>query len=154
MSAHMNGGWPELPPIPPAIEDLPPNATPIQVMRALGSTLIMFGQLWPRVVQALEYLKRRVDQGPPLPPMRSPEDSFMGQVPELQELKNRVRDPNDRRFTSDYVRAMVRNTLDGSKRDEKAARYDALVKTSVRVLVGVAVGVLVAMTLAHFGLHP
>lgn len=58
MSAYANGGWPELPPVPPPIEDLPPNATPPQIMRALGSTLLMFAQLWPRVVQALEYLRR------------------------------------------------------------------------------------------------
>lgn len=67
---HMNGGWPELPPVPPPIDDLPPNPSTQQVMRALGSTLLMFGQLWPRVVQALEYLRARVDRPQTLPPMR------------------------------------------------------------------------------------
>lgn len=77
MPPYVNGGWPELPPVPPPIEDLPPNATPLQVMRALGSTLLMFGQLWPRTVQALEYLRAglmRVESAqkhPELPPMRA-----------------------------------------------------------------------------------
>ena len=73
---HMNGGWPDLPPVPPPIEELPPNPTASQVLRVLGSTLLMFGQLWPRTVQALEYLRSglmRVEAAQQsMPPMREP----------------------------------------------------------------------------------
>lgn len=75
---HMNGGWPELPPIPPPIEDLPEHPTTSQVLRALGSTLLMFGQLWPRTVQALEWLRDWTlhhDTLHALPPMRAPLES-------------------------------------------------------------------------------
>lgn len=75
---HMNGGWPELPAVQPEIEELSENPTPSQILKALGSTLLMFGQLWPRTVQALNWLKgsverieQRLDAAPALPPMRA-----------------------------------------------------------------------------------
>jgi hypothetical protein len=89
---------------------------------------------------------------PSLPPKRSPEDSFMGQVPELQELKNRVRDPNDRRFTSDYARALVRNALEGAAREKKAGNWDGLVKVAKRVAIAVVIAYAVGVTYAHFGI--
>jgi hypothetical protein len=69
----LNGGWPDLPAVPPPIERFPDNPTAGQAIKILGSTLIMFGQLWPRVVQALEYLRgwtEEHDRAHALPLMR------------------------------------------------------------------------------------
>ena len=65
MSAHegLNGPvWPQLDPVAPPIEELPENPTQNQVLKALISTLLAFGHLWPRCVQALIYLKAAVEQ--------------------------------------------------------------------------------------------
>ena len=100
MAAHegLNGPvWPQLDPVAPPIDELPENPTQSQVLKALISTLLAFGHLWPRCVQALLYLKAAIEQlkvtvdridraqrgstsTPPsdpnaLPPMRRTEDS-------------------------------------------------------------------------------
>jgi Cell wall synthesis protein CwsA len=67
--------WPNLDPIAPPIEDLPENPTQAQVLRVLISTLLAFGHLWPRSVQALLYLKDAIERIERLPPMRRAEDT-------------------------------------------------------------------------------
>ena len=67
--------WPTLNPVPPELEELPENPTPKQIIHVLSTTLLAFGQLWPRIVQALLYLKAATERLEHLPPMRRSEDS-------------------------------------------------------------------------------
>ena len=75
----LNGGWPELPAVPPAIVDLPVNASPIQLARAYATAFMSFAPLWRKVVEALEYLKAKQEEHEiahlELPPMRRRADS-------------------------------------------------------------------------------
>jgi hypothetical protein len=67
--------WPVLYPVPPELEELPENPTPRQIIHVLSTTLLAFGQLWPRIVHALLYLKAAVERLERLPPMRRSEDT-------------------------------------------------------------------------------
>lgn len=59
--------WPNLDPAAPDLESLPEEPTPGQIVRVLGTALLAFGQLWPRAVQALLYLKLAVERLERLP---------------------------------------------------------------------------------------
>lgn len=51
-----NGGWPELPKEPPTLEELPDDATPIELARAYAQGFVAFAPLWRKSVHALEFL--------------------------------------------------------------------------------------------------
>ncbi len=77
----VNGEWPDLPKVPPPIEELGDNPTNTALLKALGTTLFAWGHVWPRAVQALEYLRRWTEQHDrdhgqgTVPPMRDRFDS-------------------------------------------------------------------------------
>jgi hypothetical protein len=81
MAAPENGPqleWPLLDPVAPPIDDLPENPTQAQVLKVLIRTLLVFGHLWPKNVQAQLYLKaaiERIDKRLAEPPMRRAEDT-------------------------------------------------------------------------------
>jgi len=85
-------------------------------------------------------------------------DSYHDFDPALEELRNtltrRVKDPGDPRFNSERARAIANEAVSRAKVEGKAAAYDAWKRTALQIAVGILVGVLAAMTLAHFGMHP
>jgi len=87
-------------------------------------------------------------------PMRPPAASYSDLDAEISEfkqtLKERVRDPKDARFTSDYARAMVKGAIADAKRDDKAKTWDTVKKTVGQIFIGVVVGVLISVLVAKF----
>lgn len=69
-------------------------------------------------------------------------------------LKEGVKDAARPQFDSTRARAIANEAVHMARQGDKARAYDTLRSTVVRVAMGVIVGVLVAMVLAHFGLHP
>ncbi len=61
MSANgRDDGWPFLEREPLELPTLPPRPTPQDHSRAYGTTLVLWSRLWPRVVDALEWLRGAV----------------------------------------------------------------------------------------------
>ena len=177
----MNGSsWPDLDPVPPELEELPENPNPGQIIRVLGTTLLAFGQLWPRAVQALLYLKAAVERLEHLPPMRRAEDSssFIAQTAERAgEIAKRkaeqiVADPRTD-LTPDVVRdlmkaevkaalkqqrdtdrvAQLQAVADKVKADEEAKKLDDArkVKDRKRMKRDITVGIVVGIALLVAG---
>jgi hypothetical protein len=58
MAAHEHlNGWPDLPRDGVELPELPPRPTPTDHARAYGTTVVLWSRLWPRVVDALEWLR-------------------------------------------------------------------------------------------------
>jgi hypothetical protein len=91
---HLNGAWPDLSAVPPPIEAPPENATPMQLARSFATTIFAFGQLWPKIVHALEFLKGAHEhhlRTHGLGPMRDPESSYHDFDQPLDELRADMR---------------------------------------------------------------
>lgn len=50
-------GWPTLDASPPNVPELPEDATPTEIARALGTVILEWAARWPKVVHALDYLQ-------------------------------------------------------------------------------------------------
>jgi hypothetical protein len=154
------GEWPDLPAIPPSIPKLPePLDNPtreeeraflIATVRALGTTILSFGQLWPRTTQALEYLKANSEflrahverlnehhRYPSLylPEMRAPSESISDAAEEVardvRTLYERDRDdkstpPPGPDKIEEIVRERVTIEVERIKETEKARAWDKL----------------------------
>jgi hypothetical protein len=97
MAAPENGPqleWPLLDPVAPPIDELPENPTQGQVLKVLIRTLLVFGHLWPKNVQAQLYLKaaiERIDKRLAEPaPMRRAEDTGSFIVETSRRVGDRV----------------------------------------------------------------
>jgi hypothetical protein len=121
-------GWPELPAIPPPLPDLPEHPTSVDLARAYATTLLVFAQLWPRTVQALEYLKRAVEEIEDRP---RDKESSIHDWNELLEgaghaLSQRVKDPRDA-MSSERARQIAADAVEAAKGADarlKLARID------------------------------
>jgi len=96
MAAPENGPqleWPLLDPVAPPIDDLPENPSQAQVLKVLIRTLLVFGHLWPKNVQAQLYLKaaiERIDKRLAEPPMLRAEDTGSYIVDAARRVGDRV----------------------------------------------------------------
>ena len=85
--------WPLLDPVAPPIDDLPENPTQGQMLKVLMTTLLAFGHLWPKSVQAQLYLKaaiERIDKRLAEPPMNRAEDTGSYIVETSRRVGDRV----------------------------------------------------------------
>lgn len=104
-----------------------------------------------------DMVSRSLPTIPPLPPMRDPDASIHDWDTDVSQLRaalrEAVKDPH-KPFNSSHARAIVQEGIQKAKQDEKAARWDSLIKLGKRVAVGVLVAYAIAVTLHELGLKP
>lgn len=99
--------------------------------------------------------QRRSSEGrvipPPLPPFRDPDSSVHDFDEDVARFREQLR--MTARRDSTRARQIAVEAVKTAERDDKAARWDKLVQTGWRVLVGVVVGVVVTVILYRFGVR-
>jgi hypothetical protein len=86
---------------------------------------------------------------PPPHPFRDPEDSYHDFDEDVLRFRQTLR--ATARRNSERARQIAAEAVKTAERDGKAARWDKLVQTGWKVLVGVAVGVVVSFIIYRFG---
>ena len=129
--------WPQLNPVSPPIDELPENPTQAQVVKVLISTLLAFGHLWPRIVQALLYLKAAVDRIERLPPMRRAEDTgsyiveTSRRVGESAKSKaQQIEDNPKTKLTPDIVGDIARAEVKEALAEERRLNHEKLLEAA------------------------
>ena len=129
--------WPQLDPISPPIDELPENPTQAQVLKVLITTLLAFGHLWPRIVQALLYLKAAVDRIEKLPPMRRAEDTgsyiveTSRRVGESAKSKDQqIEDDPKTKLTPDIVGDIARAEVKEALAEERRSNHEKLLEAA------------------------
>jgi hypothetical protein len=92
---------------------------------------------------------------PPLPtsvpPYRDPESSIHDFDEDIARFRETLRQKSRR--DSVRARAIAKEAVASAQRDEKAARWDKLVQTGWRIVVGIAVGVVVTIIIYRLGMR-